>query len=246
MSANIRIVLVETSHPGNIGAVARAMKNMGLGRLYLVNPKSFPDDEATARASGAQEVLDNTVVTASLEKALEGCHLVMGARSRDSHLQWPVKSARQAAQTIMGEPTETEVALVFGRERCGLYNEELKQCHYHVYIPANPDYPSLNLAQAVQILSYELYTQKQHQPLVGGKQKATVELASHESMCHFYQHLERVMVKTAFLNPEKPKFLMQRLMKLYARARVDTQELNILRGILTAVETTLCKTTELP
>ncbi|MFO8142096.1 MAG: TrmJ/YjtD family RNA methyltransferase, partial [Marinobacter sp.] len=152
----IRIVLVETSHSGNIGAVARAMKNMGLGNLWLVNPASFPDETSYARAAGASDVLDRAQVVNSLDEALADCILVMGTSARGRKVPWPVVAPPQAAVTASEASQQGPVAMVFGRENHGLSNEELQRCHYHIHIPSNPDYSSLNLSMAVQVISYEL------------------------------------------------------------------------------------------
>jgi len=156
MLANIRVVLSNTSHPGNIGATARAMKTMGLTRLYLVNPKVFPAAEATARASGADDVLASAVVCPDVETALSGCQLVLGASARSRSIPCPVISPAESARRAYGESERAEVALLFGCERSGLSNDEIDRCQYLVQIPSNPDYGSLNLASAVQIICYEI------------------------------------------------------------------------------------------
>lgn len=234
MSPNIRIVLVNTTHPGNIGAVARAMKNMGFDKLTLVAPKIFPDPEAVARASGADDLLEKAVVTDRLADALEGCGLVIGASARSRSLAWPVIAPRQCAALAVQESTTHEVAIVFGREHSGLTNEELALCQYQLRIPCNEEFASLNLAAAVQVIAYECLLAGQ------GVQETTdpgdSTPAAMEDIEQFYHHLEQVLIEIDFLNPDRPRQLMRRLRRLYNRARPDQNELNILRGILTAVQ----------
>ena len=241
MLDNIRIVLVATTHPGNIGGVARAMKNMCLSSLYLVQPKIFPSAEATSRASGADDVLARARVCRNLDQALEDCSLVIGASARARTLAWPVMDPRSCAERVFHEAQTRPVAIVFGREHSGLTNAELEYCHAQVRIPCNPDYMSLNIAAAVQIVAYEIWVAAQVDTgIVGGTESAdgvnAVEPASADEMSRFYHHLEEVMVETGFLDPQRPRFLMRRLRRLYNRARPDRNEINILRGILTAVQ----------
>ncbi len=230
----VRIVLVGTSHPGNIGAVARAMKTMHLSTLRLVTPKLFPHADATAMASGADDLLANAVVCSTLEEAVADCGLVLGASARLRSLRWPQMEPREAAAKTIGEARSHPVALVFGRERTGMTNEELALCHALVHIPANPEYSSLNLAMSVQVMTYELLMSSR----VPGAEGETVnqDHATAEEMNYFYTHLQQVMIDTGFLDPAAPKHLMKRLRRLFGRARPDRQELNILRGILTAVD----------
>lgn len=239
MFENVRIVLVNTSHPGNIGGVARAMKNMGLQSLYLVEPKHFPSADATSRASGADDLLAQATVCETLDEALAGCSLVVGASARLRSIAWPQLDPRQCAVRVVEEVSSGPIALVFGREHSGLTNAELDRCHYLVNIPTNPEYPSLNLAAAVQVVSYELRMAQQADVIPEASAVAVSEerLASADDVERFYQHLESVMVEVGFLDPEQPKHLMRRLRRLYNRARLEKQELNILRGILTAVQT---------
>jgi TrmH family RNA methyltransferase len=231
--AKIRVVLINTTHPGNIGATARAMKVMGLSSLHLVTPQKFPDAEATALASGADDLLQHARVHDSLESALENCGLVLGTSARLRSLAMPQFDARTAAQQAMLEVEQHEVALLFGRERYGLTNEEMQRCNWLVHIDANPEYSSLNLAQAVQVLCYEL-----RMAAMAGADRAP-DLPDHEpvdglQMDRFYQHLEKTLLDISFLNPAQPKKLMMRLRRLFNRARPDQNEINILRGILTA------------
>ena len=234
IKSNIRIVLVNTSHPGNIGAVARAMKNMCLAQLYLVEPHDFPSAAATARASGADDVLAQAVVCESLEQALEGCHFVAGASARSRSIPWPVVTPRECAPQLLNESRDGDVALVFGREHSGLTNEELERCHSLVHIPTNPDYSSLNIAAAVQVLAYEIMLAEPDNN--AGIEEEVRELATADEMESFFQHLEKTLMDLAFLDSNHPRKLMRRLRRLFNRARVDQTEMNILRGVLSAAQ----------
>ena len=229
-----RIILVNTSHPGNIGASARAMKNMGLERLGLVQPKIFPSAEATARASGADDLLARAQVFSSLDDALIDCTLVLGASARCRTLPVPMLDPRACGRLIAEQAELEGIALLFGHERTGLTNAEIDRCHHLVQIPANPDYPSLNIAAAVQVIAYELrmaFLERGTEPAV----VESVDYATDGQMEHFYEHLEKTLIALDFLNPAQPRQLMRRLRRLFGRARLDQNELNILRGILTAV-----------
>lgn len=231
---NIRIVLSHTSHPGNIGAAARAMKTMGLERLYLVNPKSFPDPVADARAAGAADVLENARVCTTLDEALAGTVLAVAVTARRRDLSHEMLSAHQASSRMLDLAAQGEVALLFGTEMSGLSNAELDKCQLLATIPANPEFTSLNLASAVQILAYELrmaFLNEVEVPAAKG-----FEAAGFEDVERFYQHLERTMINTGFLDPACPGRLMQRLRRLFARARPEKEEVSILRGILTSVD----------
>ncbi|MFL1452923.1 tRNA (cytosine(32)/uridine(32)-2'-O)-methyltransferase TrmJ [Marinobacter sp. GN3S48] len=249
----IRIVLVETSHSGNIGAVARAMKNMGLGNLCLVNPASFPDETSYARSSGASDVLDNARVVSSLDEAISDCVLVMGTSARGRKVPWPVIAPPDAAVKAAEHTSAGPVALVFGRENHGLSNDELQRCHYHIHIPSNPEYSSLNLAMAVQVVCYEM---RMHylRGLEGGEGSPylkpmtapgdagwDVPPAPVNDVEGFFGHLEQVLVDIDFHRRENPRQLMTRLRRLFQRARMDQMEINILRGILTAVQKSAAK-----
>jgi len=229
-SENIRIVMINTSHPGNIGAAARVMKNMGLKRLYLVQPKSFPNYEASAMASGASDLLSKAIVCDSFEEALDGCHLVLGTTARERKIQHEFIDGREAGLLTAKESKQQQVALVFGRERTGLTNDEIGLCHKLINIPTNPDYSSLNVASAVQIISYEvmmaLGIQTTHQT------EDDIALASSDNMQRFYQHLEETLVDIDFLKPKQSPQLIPKLRHIYNRARLTQEELNILRGIL--------------
>ena len=231
MNRNIRIVLVETSHPGNIGAVARAMKNMCLDQLALVNPRYFPSAEAIARASGADDVLQQARVCGSLDEAIADCHLVVGASARLRSVQWPQLNPRECAERLTGLAASAPVAIVFGREKSGLSNSELERCQYLVHIPANSGYSSLNLAMAVQVISYELM-------MAGHKAAAAPERlpVSAAEMEGLFGHLEQALGDIGFADPAKSDKLMRRLKRLFYRAQPDADELKILRGILSAAQ----------
>jgi TrmH family RNA methyltransferase len=236
---NIRIVLSRPTHPGNIGAVARAMKNMRLQRLVLLAPEAdYQDPEATARATGAVDVLTQATVCTSLDEALVGCQLVLGTSARERAIAWPTLSPREAAARLTEEAEQGQVALLFGQERAGLTNTELDRCHALVTIPSNPAFSSLNLASAVQILTYEVFLQTEGARPPVPRQEGGGALATDDELQGFYRHLEEVLLQVAFLDPAHPRRLMRRLIRLFNRARVDQNELNILRGILTAVQQT--------
>ena len=234
MFDRIRIVLVNTSHPGNIGAAARAMKNMGFSRLVLVSPESFPHEFAQARAAGADDILENAQVVDDLSTALKGCDLVFASSARARTLSWPLCNPRECAEQI-AESSEREVALVFGRERTGLTNDELSYCQHHISIPTEENFSSLNLAAAVQVMAYEIRMTGLAREQ-GGHSQAERSLATADQMTGLYQHLEKTLTELEFIDPKQPKMLMQRLKRLFSRAEVDVTELNILRGILSAVD----------
>ncbi|KRT55996.1 RNA methyltransferase [endosymbiont of Ridgeia piscesae] len=234
MLKNIRIVLVSTSHPGNIGAVARAMKNMCLSRLCLVAPKRYPSEEAVARASGAQDLLDAAEIFDDLDSALQGCRLVIGTSARERSVAWSVLNPRECGGQVIEEAAVGEVALVFGRENSGLSNEELDRCNLLVHIPTNSDYSSLNLGAAVQLLAYEVYLaslEEADKPL-----RAPREVASAEMLEGFHTHLAQALEDIGFADPRQSDKLLRRLRALFHRARPDRDEINILRGILSAAQ----------
>jgi TrmH family RNA methyltransferase len=233
--ARVRVVLINTTHPGNIGATARAMKVMGLSSLHLVTPKIYPHADATARASGADDLLQHARVHDSLDAALEGCGLVLGTSARLRSLPLPLQDARRAAAQALAESEGHEVAVLFGRERYGLTNEEMQRCHVLVNIPANPDYSSLNIAQAVQIIAYELRVAAMGQAGIE-VQPPDWQPVDGEQMERLFEHLEQTLLDIRFLNPRQPKKLMARLRRLFNRARPDSNEFNILRGILKAAQ----------
>jgi TrmH family RNA methyltransferase len=235
----VRIVLVQTSHPGNIGASARAMKTMGLSDLRLVNPVRYPNAEATAMASGADDMLARSPVHGSLEGALAGCRLVLGTSARQRSLRWPELSPREGARSLVVAAGGGPVALLFGREQSGLSNEELDCCQALVTIPADEAYSSLNLAAAVQVLSYELRLAALDRVAVRSPETALPpedQPASADALEGFYAHLERTLIGLDFLDPGNPRHLMRRLRRLFGRAVPTVNEINILRGILTAAE----------
>lgn len=243
--SNIRIVLVETSHPGNIGAAARAMKNMGLGRLVLVKPRHWPSQEAVSMAASALDVIDHTVVVDTLEAAVADCHLVIGTSARLRNMPVPLLEPAQCAEVVMGLPERREVAVVFGREISGLTNEELHRCHYHLHIPVNPEYSSLNLAAAVMVVCYELRKTALATAPTAGTQRQVPEWdqepATADELERYLQHLEQVLIRLDFHKPEYKRPLMLRLRRLYQRVQLDRMEVNILRGILGATEQALDK-----
>ena len=230
---SIRIVLVGTTHPGNIGAVARAMKNMGLSDLALVDPRYFPHEEATARASGAHDLLENAMRVETLPEAIADCVYVAGASARPRSINWPCLDCRDAAARLLEESSNGKVAAVFGPEKTGLSNSDLDHCDTLLTIPTHPDFSSLNLAMAVQVLTYEIRAAQ-----VGKhpSYEADAPLATSAELERFYGHLEQVLTDLQFLDPDNPRYLMRRLRRLFIRARPDQNELNILRGILTSVE----------
>jgi TrmH family RNA methyltransferase len=232
---NIRFILVGTTHPGNIGAAARAMKTMGLTKLHLVEPLHYPSAEATARASGADDVLANAVVHNDLLSALDGCHQVDGMSARLRHLPVPIVDPRQAVHHIQQQPDDSQIAIMFGREHSGLSNEELDRCHRLINIPANPNYSSLNLAAAVQVFAYELKMTFNPNIETGriGEDREAIDAKDLE---HLYQHFEQSLSEIGFLDPKNPKNLMRRLKRLFNRSDIDRNELQILHGILRAAE----------
>ena len=231
--SRIRVVLSRTSHPGNIGAAARAMKTMGIVSLYLVYPKKPPDAEAEARASGGLDVLRGARVCASLAEALQGTVYALAVSARRRELAYVSVDARSAAQLLLAAAREGEVALVFGTEKSGLTNEEILQCGAVAHIPADPGYSSLNLAAAVQVMAYEARL-----AALGAQPLPAAELAParHEDVENFYVHLEQSLLASGFLNPANPKRLLPRLRRLFGRARLEQDEVNILRGMLNSFD----------
>lgn len=235
---NVRIVLSHPSHPGNIGATARAMKTMGLSALYLINPKSFPDNKADALASNARDILGKANVLDSLEEALHDTVLAVAMTARPRNLANRTLDARQVSKKLLEQARQSPVALVFGRESAGLTTTEISKCQLTVHIPTHPEYSSLNLAAAVQIMAYELcmaFNESAGQPSPPTLQPAT-QLASFNDIELFYRHLEQAMTISGFLDPKQPKRLMQRMRRMFARTELEKEEVNILRGILSALE----------
>ncbi len=234
ISTDIRIVLVEPSHPGNIGAVARAMKNMALDQLVLVNPKQFPHSEATARASGADDVLTNARIVSSVREALDGCGFVAATTSRDRDQYFRVADVRDAAERLVAESRRTPAAVLFGAERTGLTNEDLEASHVLIRIPANEAYLSLNLAMAVQLVAYEIFRAK------GVKVETApgaAAMAAPEDMERMYVHLAEVLEEIDFRDRTPGGTnLMSRIRRFMQRAELDKNEVNIVRGILTAMQ----------
>ena len=229
---NIRVVLVEPSHPGNIGAAARAMKTMGLSQLVLVNPLRYPDPQAEWRAAAATDVLDQCRVCANLDEAIADCHWVVGASARPRRIPWPVADVRAAAQKLLAEAAAGQVAVLFGREADGLSNDELQRCNAHLRIPASPDYPSLNLAMAVQVVAYELFA-AQAAPAEPEWDRPPATAAEVDAML---AHWERLLEAADFLDPENPGQTMTRLRRLAVRTGLDQTEVRMLRGIATHLE----------
>ena len=238
--SRVRIVLSNPSHPGNIGAAARAMKTMGLSRLYLVCPRKFPDPEAVARAAGADDVLAGAIVCATLDQALAGTVFAAALSARHRNLGPERLQAREAAPLIVEKAAAGagDVALVFGNETAGLSNEDVQRCQRAVLIPANPEYSSLNLGSAVQLLGYELRMAafEAAPPVVTKAVPFASPPATHDDLERFYAHLERVMVSSGFHDPARPKRLMPKLRRLFGRSALERDEINILRGVLDAVE----------
>lgn len=239
MLSNIRIVLVETFHPGNIGAVARAMKNMGLNQLWLVSPRAFPDDEATARAAGAKDLLDQARCVDSLQEAIADCQLVIGTSARERTFNLPLMDAETAAKQVVQEAVSGQIAFVFGRETMGLNNAEMLACNRHLFIDANPIYPVLNIAQAVQLVCYEIWKAAQAAQQSSFSTQEDAPYARHAEMALFYEHLERVLRRTSFIIPQHEGRVLDKLQRYFNRSRPEKTELGILRGILNAVEETL-------
>ncbi|PJG59447.1 tRNA (cytosine(32)/uridine(32)-2'-O)-methyltransferase TrmJ [Aeromonas cavernicola] len=236
MLDQIRIVLVNTSHTGNMGSAARAMKTMGLSHMVLVDPQALPDDSAYALAAGASEMLANCRIVSTLDEAIADCGLVIGTSARSRTLSWPMLGPREAGEKLVAEAPRHPVALVFGRERTGLTNDELQKCHYHVAIPANPEYSSLNLAMAVQTLCYEVRMHWLQRQPDEENIESVFDYPTAEQLAGFYQHLEQTLLQTGFISDDHPGHVMSKLRRLFNRARPQTAELNILRGILTSVQ----------
>ena len=236
--AKIRIVLVNTTHPGNIGGAARAMKNMGLAELYLVQPREYPAPRAVWRAAGAGDVLTNAKIVESVDEAIAGCGLVVGTSARERRIPWPLINPRECGARIWQESETHDVALLFGREDRGLTNDELQKCNYHVHIPSNPEYSSLNLATAVQVLAYEirmasLSDEEGNLPSLAEWDQPPVTA---DDLEYFHEHLAKTMEEIGFYDPENPKQLLTRMRRLFNRTRMDQMEVSILRGLLSRVQ----------
>ncbi len=250
--SRIRLVLVEPGHPGNIGATARAMKTMGLGQLFLVAPKRYPDPQAEWRAAGALDLLDSAVVVESLSEAIGDCDLVIGTSTRSRSIPWPVHTASEVGSLIGEDHQSINIAVLFGREASGLSNDELQLCNLHLQIPTHPDYSSLNLSMAVQIVAYEIY--QAHLEKVSGKPVANAAisnpavkqpgdnsdwdrpLSTVSAMEGFFKHLEQVLGETDFLDTKNPGKVMTRFRRLFVRIRPDETEMQMLRGFLSQIQ----------
>ena len=232
---SVKVVLVGTTHPGNIGATARAMKNMGILDLALVEPKEFPSDVATFRSKAAKDILEKASVHTSLEEAISECELVVGTSARGRTVPWPVLNPREAAEEMHKSSLNGKVAIVFGREDRGLTNEELGLCNFHVHIPSDPEYSSLNLSQAVQILAYEIrlsYLQDRHV----NEEYWDVELANNEQTERLINHMDELMQEVNFYDVENPRKLLVRVRRFFKRSKIDVMEANIFRGLFATIQ----------
>ena len=232
---SVKVVLVGTTHPGNIGATARAMKNMGILDLALVEPKEFPSDVATFRSKAAKDILEKASVHTSLEEAISECELVVGTSARGRTVPWPVLNPREAAEDMHKSSLNGKVAIVFGREDRGLTNEELGLCNFHVHIPSDPEYSSLNLSQAVQILAYEIrlsYLQDRNV----NQEYWDVELANNEQTERLINHMDELMQEVDFYDVENPRKLLVRIRRFFKRSKIDVMEANIFRGLFATIQ----------
>jgi len=239
---DVRMVLVNPSHPGNIGGAARAMKTMAVNQLVLVSPRNYPDPRAVWRAAGARDLLESAIIVETLDDALADCDLIVGTSARDRRIPWPLVDAHECAKKIYEEPQSSKIAILFGREDRGLKNDELNRCHLHVHVPTSDAYSSLNLAMAVQILSYELRMRSlqvddsQPNPVADTTDQWDEPFASGADVERFHEHLAETLVDIDFFDPDQPKQLLTRLRRLFVRVRLDRMEINILRGILSTVQ----------
>ena len=230
----VRVILVETTHPGNIGAAARAMKNMGMTELVLVNPYDFPNKKAIYRSASAEDVVKSARVVATLEEALADCQLVIGTSARDRRIPWPMLTPRECGEHVsVADSSGKLVGLLFGRESRGLKNDELQKCHYHVNIPTGEAYSSLNLAMAVQVLTYEILQARLGEDIP--KLKWDRPLASSEAMERLFEHLESTLIQVKFHDQDNPRQLMTRIKRMFSRIQPDEMEVNILRGFLSEI-----------
>lgn len=238
----IQIILIETSHSGNIGSAARAMKTMGLRHLRLVAPKQPIDEQAIALSAGAKDCLDSAQIFPDFDSAIADCQLVIGTSARHRHLQSSLINPRECGELAISRATQGKIAVIFGRERVGLTNEELLKCHYHLNVPTNPEYGSLNLAMAVQLVSYEIrmawlanldLATNAENKVQNSEPNSPLEYPNAEALAHFFAHTERLYTELGFIRNEA---VMRKLRRLYQRAELETNELNLLRGMLTAVE----------
>ena len=232
---SVKVVLVGTTHPGNIGAAARAIKNMGIFNLALVEPKEFPSDIAIYRSKAAKDILENAEIYESLEDAIAGCKLVVGTSARARSVPWPVFNPRDAAEEMSKISKQGNVAIVFGREDRGLTNDELGLCNFHVHIPSDPKYSSLNLSQAVQILAYEIRLAYSRDEVIS-EVKWDVDLANNEQTERLIDHMEELMQDVEFYDVENPRKLLLRVRRFFKRSKIDVMEANIFRGLFSAIQ----------
>ncbi len=236
--SKVHLVMVNTTHPGNIGAAARAIKNMGLSSLILVDPKEFPSPKAVWRSAGAVDVLDNVRVVSTLDEAIENCGLVVGTSARERRIPWPLLTPRECGDKVWAETDKHDVAIVFGREDRGLTNEELQKCHFHVHIPANTEYSALNISAALQVITYEV--RMSYLAAKDGKAPHfddwDVLPAKVKDVEMYFEHLEKTLENLGFYDPSNPRQTMTRIRRLFNRVRMDEMELSIMRGMLTSIQ----------
>jgi len=237
LNKQVKIILIETSNSGNIGSTLRAMKTMGFGSLCLVNPKEFPSEEVTALAANASDLIDSVQVVNCIEEALDGCNLVIGTSSRDRKVPWPNESIASAAPKIIAEADKNNtVAILFGREDRGLTNDELQRCNLHVHIPANEDYPVLNVAMSVQVVCYQLLISRAIDSEMKNNQHWDVPLAEANHVNRLVEHFTDVAEKLEVFNKGNPRQIGARIKRLFTRIGLDEMEVNFMRGFLAAVE----------
>ncbi|MDP0587694.1 MAG: tRNA (cytosine(32)/uridine(32)-2'-O)-methyltransferase TrmJ [Candidatus Endonucleobacter bathymodioli] len=244
MPNNIRIILINTYHPGNIGSTARAMKTMGLNNLYLVAPQNFPAVDAKRMAAGAQDTLANARVVSTFDESITDCSLVIGTSARSRNMPIPMLEPISCAEKLINESAHSQVALAFGQETMGMSNEDLLKCHYHVTVPANPEYPVMNISASAQILCYEIY--QAHNRLLHSSHSLSstdntesTEIKPFpqiEQMELFYEDLENTLKDIGFIIRQHPGLAMTRLRRFFNRARPEIKELKMLRGILKAIQ----------
>ena len=241
-SNSIKVVLVGTTHPGNIGAAARAIKTMGLSKLDLVCPKEFPSNEATYRSKAAKDILEKASIHETLFESVKGCEMVIGTSARNRKVPWPVLNPKNASKEInKAVKNNSKVAIVFGREDRGLTNEELGLCNLHIHIPTNEDYSSLNLAQAVQIVTYEIRMNFLELESLKNGQEWDVELASAEQTERLIEHMDELMKEVEFYDTENPRKLLMRVRRFFKRSGIDVMETNIFRGLFSTIQKKLNK-----
>lgn len=240
---HVRFVLVRTSHPGNIGASARAMKNMGFGDLSLVNPKDFPSETAYFRAKAAKDVLKSATLYPNLYDAIKDCHLVIGTSARNRKIPWPLLSPRDMAKEItnLSSKETKKVALIFGREDRGLTNEELGLCNMHVHIPTHPEYTSLNLSQAVQLIAYEIRGNLLLESNKSPKEDWDVPLADFEEIERLIEHFDELMKEVNFYDEDNPRKILIRVRRFFKKSKIDHMEANIFRGLFASIQKRLNK-----